>query len=129
MSTPRMLATGMAFPPWRSDASDVSRYRPQAAIASVMAPQMTRTTPVMRPIQPPQGTVFSISTMSAIAAIQARLMMPPTNSSAISIQQQEGKRRAAMPETGLLERGPLIDAGNDQHGGGEHPVGEGHRVG
>src|SRR5436189_220530 len=58
------------------------------AIASVTAPQATRTTPVARPIQPPQGRVFSISTSSAIAAIQARFMIPPTNSSAISTQQQ-----------------------------------------
>ena len=69
-------------------ASDVSRDRSQAAIASATAPQATSTAPMMRPIQSPPGKVFSIRTSSAIAAIQARFMIPPTNNSAISIQQQ-----------------------------------------
>src|SRR5438093_8216116 len=58
------------------------------ATATTAAPQTTMMAPVARLIRPPHGRVFSISTNSAMPAIQARFMMPPTNKSASSIQQQ-----------------------------------------
>jgi hypothetical protein len=70
----------------------------QAAAARVTAPQTTSTAPVNRLIRPPQGRVFSIRTNSAMPAIQARFMIPPTNRSAMSIQQQpRQKKPCPMP--------------------------------
>ena len=76
----------------RADGNQCSSAEPgtwsQAAVARVMAPQATSTTPVPRLTRLPQRRLFSASTSSARPAIQARFMIPPTNSSAISIQQR-----------------------------------------
>src|ERR1700731_2793375 len=66
----------------------LSQHYEKATLVRVTAPQTTRTMPVTRLIRPPQGSVFSTSTRSARAAIHNTFINPPTNSRAISIQQQ-----------------------------------------
>src|SRR5271165_4732312 len=63
--------------------------RNHAAVRSRSQPPLaTRPNPDMRDICQPGGIAFSASTKMAIAAIQRRFITPPTNKSAISIQQQ-----------------------------------------
>src|ERR1700687_76859 len=51
-------------------------------------PLATKPNPEMREISQPGGITFSARTKIAIAAIQRTFITPPTNKSAISIQQQ-----------------------------------------
>jgi len=55
---------------------------------SVSTPKATSSVPEIRWPQAPTGAVFSISTKAAMAATQARFMMPTAKSTIISAQQQ-----------------------------------------
>ena len=55
---------------------------------TVAAPHASIATPQARAIHGPPGSTFSAMTSRVRAAIQARFITPPTNSSAMSIQQQ-----------------------------------------
>lgn len=56
-------------------------------VTSVATPQSTRASPAAWPIQCPAGASFSTSTNTAMPAIQAIFMMPPTKSRSIRTQQ------------------------------------------
>jgi len=66
----------------------MARLRAHSACASSHTPAATRAAPAVREIARPAGMTFSASTSIAIAAIHNTFITPPTNSNAMSTQQQ-----------------------------------------
>ena len=58
------------------------------AVASSQAPAVMKAAPATRGMTRPAGMIFSSKTMIVIPAIQSTFITPPTNSNAISAQQQ-----------------------------------------
>lgn len=56
--------------------------------SNVATAQITNKIPESLPMIAPAGTSFSINTTTVSTAIHTRFITPPTNSSAMSIQQQ-----------------------------------------
>ena len=65
----------------------------QSALLSTNAPHTISAPPARRLTHSPQGSVFSIRIRIARPPIQSRFIKPPTNSNAISTQQQPKQKR------------------------------------
>ena len=76
---------------------------PTSAEPSRSSPRQSSGRAASRPPARPQGSAFSTSTKKAIAAIQRKLITPPTKSSPISAQQQP---RQKAPWTRPMRKAP-----------------------